>query len=250
MILDFHTHLLDHGHWPAEWWDYIAREWACAAPGRQPEQIRGKIEAGLVDPDGSRMIADMDEAGVDKAVILPIDWGPDYNAAKTIDQVVDDAIECQRRFPDRLVAFGGIDPRRPGAPDKVDAWFRSGLVHGLKLYPNCGWLPGCAEAMAIYEVCLAHDAPILFHTGHPLPLLDESWSRLENFLPVVETFPTLKAVLGHAGAPCEFDNALDVASRSQSATLELSVCLWGRPERGGRTRPRRQGGEGHRRNRP
>lgn len=226
MILDFHTHLLDEGHWPAEWWDYVARDWAAAAPGRSPDQIRGKIEAGLLDHDGSRMIADMDAAGVDIAVVLPIDWGPDYHSAKTVDEVVAHAIECQRRYPGRLVAFGGIDPRRPGAVAKVDAWLSSGEVHGLKLYPNCGWMPSAPEAMAVYEVCLAHDAPILFHTGHPLPLLDESWSRLDNFLPVVEAFPKLKAVLGHAGAPCEFENALRVAERSEAATLELSVCLW------------------------
>ncbi|APA90518.1 amidohydrolase family protein (plasmid) [Paraburkholderia sprentiae WSM5005] len=226
MILDFHTHLLDVGHWPAEWWDHVARGWAAAEPGREPAQIRDKIEAGLIDPDGSRMIADMDAAGVDAAVVLPIDWGPDFHSAKNYDVVVDHAIECQHRYPGRLIAFGGIDPRRPGAPEKVDAWLRSGQVHGLKLYPNCGWMPAAPEAMAVYEVCQAHDAPILFHTGHPLPLLDESWSRLANFMPVVEAFPKLKAVLGHAGAPCEFENALNVAVRSEAATLELSVCLW------------------------
>ncbi|RKR31306.1 amidohydrolase family protein [Paraburkholderia sp. BL17N1] len=226
MILDFHTHLLDKGHWPNEWWDYVANQWASAEPGRTPDQIRGKIEAGLIDPDGSRMIADMDAAGVDAAVVLPIDWGPDFHSEKSVDEVVAHAIACQERYPGRLIAFGGIDPRRPGAPEKVDAWLGSRQVNGLKLYPNCGWMPDSPEAMAVYEVCLAHDAPILFHTGHPLPLLDESWSRLDYFLPVVKAFPKLKAVLGHAGAPCEFENALRVAENSEAATLELSVCLW------------------------
>lgn len=225
-IIDFHTHLLDEGHWPEEWWGYVAKQWASEAPDRTPEQIINKIEAGLIDPDASRMIADMDQAGVEQAVILPIDWGPDFHSKKSIDEVVDHAIACQTKYPGRLIAFGGIDPRRPGAAEKVDNWFRSGKVHGLKLYPNCGWLPGSPEAMAVYEVCVAHDAPILFHTGHPLPLLDESWSRLDNFHPVVEAFPKLKAVLGHAGAPCEFENALKVAQKSEAATLELSVCLW------------------------
>lgn len=225
-IVDFHTHLLDEGHWPNEWWDYVARQWAGEAPGRSPDQIRSKIEAGLIDPDGSRMIADMDQVGVEQAVILPIDWGPDFHSNKGIDEVVAHAIQCQEKYPGRLIAFGGIDPRRPGAPEKVDEWLSSGNVHGLKMYPNCGWLPASSQAMAVYEVCLQHDVPILFHTGHPLPLLDESWSRLDNFLEVAKTFPKLKAVLGHAGAPCEFENALKVASHSEAATLELSVCLW------------------------
>jgi uncharacterized protein len=226
VILDFHTHLLDYGHWPREWWDWVARDWAKGPPGREPEQIRDKIEKGLVDTDGSQMIFDMDEAGIDMAVILPVDWGPDYHSEKSIDEVVAHALECQTRYEGRLIAFGGIDPRRPGAAEKVDKWFSSGQYHGLKMYPNCGWMPDVAEAKKVYEVCIAHDKPILFHTGHPLPVLPESYSRLENFLPVVKEYPKLKAVLGHAGAPCEFENALKVAANSDAATLELSVCLW------------------------
>ena len=27
MIIDVHTHILDTGHWPNEWWDWVAADW-------------------------------------------------------------------------------------------------------------------------------------------------------------------------------------------------------------------------------
>lgn len=226
MIIDLHTHLLDYGHWPDEWWDYVARDWAIKQPGRKPEQIRDKIEAGLVDPDGSRMVSHMDAADVDMAAILPIDWGPDFHSACSLQDMVAHAAACAKRYPTRLIPFAGIDPRRPGAADLLESWLKEGGFKGLKLYPNCGFYPDDDCAMPIYEVCLNYDVPILFHTGHPLPLLEEKYSRPERFLRVVKSFPKLKAIFGHAGAPNDWEGMLDLVEVSEAAVLELSVCLW------------------------
>jgi predicted TIM-barrel fold metal-dependent hydrolase len=226
VIIDLHTHLLDYGHWPDEWWDYVAREWATKQPGRKPEQIRGRIEEGLVDSDGSRMVSHMDAAGIDKAVILPIDWGPSFHSRCSLEKMVSHAADCAKRYPQRLIPFAGIDPRRDRAADTLAAWLTSGVFKGLKLYPNCGFYPDDDCAMPIYEMCLEHDAPILFHTGHPLPLLDAKYSRPEYFRRVVEAFPRLKVIFGHAGAPHNWQEMLELVEASQEAVLELSVCLW------------------------
>jgi predicted TIM-barrel fold metal-dependent hydrolase len=226
VIIDLHTHLLDYGHWPDEWWDYVAQDWASKQPGRQPEQIRDKIEEGLVDSDGSRMVSHMDSAGVDKAVILPIDWGPDFHSQCSLQDMVDHAVACSRRYPNRLIPFAGIDPRRPGAANLLSAWLKSGDFRGLKLYPNCGFYPDDDCVLPICEVCLMHDVPVLFHTGHPLPLLDSKYSQPEHFRRVVETFPRLKVIFGHAGAPHDWQAMLELVEVSQEAVLELSVCLW------------------------
>jgi predicted TIM-barrel fold metal-dependent hydrolase len=226
VIIDLHTHLLDYGHWPDEWWDYVARTWAAQQPGRKATEIRGKIEEGLVDPDGSRMVSHMDSARIDQAVILPIDWGPDFHSQCPLQEMVDHAAACARRYPNRLIPFAGIDPRRPGAADTLSAWLKSGKFKGLKLYPNCGFYPDDDCVMAICEVCLEHDVPVLFHTGHPLPLLETKYSRPERFRRVVRTFPTLKVIFGHAGAPNAWEGMLELVQASEEAVLELSVCLW------------------------
>jgi predicted TIM-barrel fold metal-dependent hydrolase len=225
LIIDAHTHLLDTGHWPSEWWDWVAEDWARRGPGRQPSAIRDRIEQGLIDPAGARMVERMDQAGVDKSVLLPIDWGPDFTGTQPITAVVDKMLALAAAHPGRFVPFGGIDPRRDGAVDMVTEWFDRG-IRGLKLYPGCGWSPTSDAAMAIYAACAERAAPVLFHTGHPLPVLDTEASNPILIKDVVRAFPELPVWLGHAGAPVWWAEALEVAKAGPNVRLEMSVWLW------------------------
>jgi predicted TIM-barrel fold metal-dependent hydrolase len=225
MIIDTHTHLLGTGHWPAEWWNWVADDWASQKAGRKPSAIRDRIEPGLVDPGGRRMVARMDAAGVDKSVLLPIDWGPDFSGTIAINEVVDEMLALADVHSGRFVPFAGIDPRRPDAVELVTGWFERG-AQGLKLYPSCGWDPRDDSAMAVYEVCDRYRRPVLFHTGHPLPVLDAEQSNPLLLADVVRTFPALPVWLGHAGAPVWWDEALEVARAGSAVRLEMSVWLW------------------------
>lgn len=225
MIIDTHTHLLDTGHWPAEWWDWVADDWATHQPGREAADVRERIEPGLIDPDASRMVARMDAAGVDASVVLPIDWGPDFTGTRPITEVVDQALAQAASFPGRLIPFGGIDPRRPGAVELVGEWMERG-VRGLKLYPGCGWEPTLPAAMKIYRLCEQHNAPVLFHTGHPLPVLDTERSNPLHLKEIASSFPELPLWLGHAGAPVWWEEALQVAEAGDRVRLEMSVWVW------------------------
>ncbi|WP_166880562.1 amidohydrolase family protein [Salinibacterium sp. ZJ450] len=225
MIIDTHTHLLDIGHWPEEWWDWVAQDWAGRAPGRRPEQIRDRIESGLIDPDAHRMITRMNRAGVDASVLLPIDWGPGFTTGRPISHAVDQTLRLARQFPGRLIPFGGIDPRRQDATGTVRDWFERG-IRGLKLYPGCGWHPSSDEAMEIYALAVEYDAPVLFHTGDPLPLMNTALSDPILLLDVVRAFPALRVWLGHAGAPTSWAEALEVAGAGPRVRLEMSVWLW------------------------
>jgi predicted TIM-barrel fold metal-dependent hydrolase len=225
LIIDTHTHLLGDGHWPEEWWDWVAADWASKEPGRSPADVRARIEPGLLDDDGSRMIARMDEAGVDASVLLPIDWGPDYTTRTPITDVVDQMLELGRRYDGRLIPFGGIDPRHPNAVELVSNWFDRG-ARGLKLYPGCGWDPVSPEAMEVYDVCEQRQRPVLFHTGDPLPLLDTELSDPERLNEIPRRFPDLPIWLGHAGAPDRWEQAIRLAQAGPRVRLEMSVWLW------------------------
>ncbi|HWI71032.1 MAG TPA: amidohydrolase family protein [Baekduia sp.] len=226
MIVDSHVHVLDHGHWPDAWWDHVAKAWAEAEDGRRPDMVRDRIEGGLIDPLGDRMVADMDDAGVDWVVNLAWDWGPDYPAPATVDELEAHAKLLAQRHANRIIPFAGIDPRRERAAERFEQWVVEDGIRGLKLYPPCGWWPKDQRAFALYEVCVRHDLPVLFHTGDPLPLLDGDYSRPKHLLPVVEAFPDLKLWIGHAGAHGGWDEALEVAAASKAAKLEMSVWLW------------------------
>lgn len=226
MIVDTHTHLLAAGHWPAAWWDHVADDWAAAAPERQPAQIRDKIEPGLLDEDGSRMVERMDRAGVDVSVILPIDWGPELQTTASVTRANDHAAQMAAAHRGRLASFMGIDPRRDGALELIAARQRAGTLHGLKLYPGCGWHPQIPEAYAVYEIAQEAGIPILFHTGDPLPILDRELSDPIHLGAVAQAFPALKMWLGHAGAPDRWEEACRVADASPNVKLEMSVWLW------------------------
>ncbi|GAA4013464.1 amidohydrolase family protein [Streptomyces plumbiresistens] len=225
MIIDTHTHLLDVGHWPDQWWDWVAEDWASKKPGRQAAAVRGRIEEGLIDSSGARMLSRMDQAGVDMSVLLPIDWGPDFTGTLPITEVVDKMLDLSDRSDGRLIPFGGIDPRGDGAAERVIEWFERG-IRGLKLYPSCGWDPTSDAAMEIYAVCEARRAPVLFHTGHPLPVLEAERSNPLHLKDVVLEFPDLPVWLGHAGAPVWWAEALEVTKSGPNVRLEMSVWLW------------------------
>jgi len=167
----------------------------------------------------------MDDAGVDASVVLPIDWGPDFTGTRPITDVVDQALAQAAAFPGRLVPFGGIDPRRDRAVELVGESLNRG-VRGLKLYPGCGWEPTMDTAMDIYRLCEERRAPVLFHTGQPLPVLDRELSNPLYLKEIAAAFPNLPLWLGHAGAPVWWHEALEVAEAGPNVRLEMSVWVW------------------------
>lgn len=226
MIVDAHTHVLDYRHWPTEWWHAVAEDWAGRKAGRRASDIEDRIESGLVDPDGSRLVASMDEAGVDLSILLPMDWGPDFTGTKAVTEMVAEGFRVAERHPGRILPFAGIDPRRPGAPDLMTGWLEQG-ARGLKLYPSCGWHPESDEAAALYAVCDAAAVPVLFHTGHPLPILDTALADPALLRGVAKSFPQMPIWLGHAGAPSWWREALELAAEFPNVRLEMSVWVWG-----------------------
>jgi predicted TIM-barrel fold metal-dependent hydrolase len=226
MVIDTHVHVLDRGFWPDEWFDWVALSWASKAAGRDPAAIRDRIEDGLLDPLGDRLVADMDEAGVDVAVNLPMDWGPAFAERVPMEEVNEHSFMLAERHPGRIVPFVGIDPRRPGAPELLERWLRDRGAKGLKLYPAAGWDPFAPEAQPLYELCVAYGVPVLWHTGETLPRLGLRYGDPVLLQDVHAAFPELRTFIGHAGATLWWDEALSVAASSIHGHLELSVWIW------------------------
>jgi predicted TIM-barrel fold metal-dependent hydrolase len=226
VVIDTHVHILDAGFWPDEWFDWVALQWASQEPGRVAEAVRPRIEPGLLDGDASLMLADMDTAGVDLAVILPLDWGPTFTAHVSIEEVNEHAARLAELHSDRLIAFAGVDPRRPGAAELVSSHLASGRAKGVKLYPPAGFDPFDECVHPIYELCVQHRAPVLFHTGETLPKLRVRYGDPLLLQDVHAEFPELITWIGHAGARIWWDEALSVAAHSINSYLELSVWIW------------------------
>jgi predicted TIM-barrel fold metal-dependent hydrolase len=232
-IVDAHTHLIGAGHWPSRYYDQIAFNWAHAPrPRRDPADVRPRIEGGLIDPDGKRMVADMENAEVDIAAVLPIDWGPTFDEPEIEGRVGIEAVHeaiasvCAAH-PSKLVPFAAIDPRRDNAlPLLADAYERLGM-RGLKMYPSMGWYPYDACAFPLYDYCQAKSLPILFHTGPGgFPLTSPRFADVKFLREVQSQFPRLMIWVGHAGGRGGWDDAISVLATGANSYLELSTCVW------------------------
>lgn len=222
--VDAHVHLYDDGFWPSNWFDYVAASWARRSPDRRPSDIREHIEAGMADPDGSRMLDHLDAAGVDLAVILNVDWelGMEGRAATPVDEVHRRYQKLVVAHPGRLAYFAGVDPRRPDALEILVRAHEQYGASGLKLYPPAGFYPYEEAAFPLYEACLERELPVAVHTGGTLGLLRPRFANPLYIQDVQRRYPALTLMIAHCGSDFWWDEAMAVARNGYATYLELS----------------------------
>jgi predicted TIM-barrel fold metal-dependent hydrolase len=166
-----------------------------------PESI---IQAALetwADPTGARLIALMDEAGIDLTVICMVDnAGIPQLTAERIQKANRIVGDVARSYPNRVLALAGIDPRRPEAPDMLRRCFDEFGVKGLKYHPDYGYDPVSPESYKVLEVLAAREGILLTHTG-PLPPPSRcKFAEPRLLADLAVDFPELKVIAAHMGA--------------------------------------------------
>ncbi|GAB3503828.1 amidohydrolase family protein [Amycolatopsis cihanbeyliensis] len=157
----------------------------------------------------------MDGAGVEVAVVLAHDglFDPEPSANDELAAFVS-------AHPARLVGYGTVHPRRPGAAEEARRCFLELGLGGLKLHP---WLHGfsphetvldpvCEEVVDAGGILLAHDGTPPYSTPAQLAAL-------------ARRHPRLPVVLGHGGLHDCWREALAVTVE----TPNLYLCLCGTP---------------------
>lgn len=224
LCVDAHVHVYEQGDWPPAWFDYAALQWARRAPDRRPEHVRPKMEDGLADPGAQRLLGQMSEDGVDVSVLFGVDWelGMDSRPPNSVRSVHERYGEIARTSGGRIVAFAGIDPRRPDAVDILDeALGRDGL-RGLKLYPPTGFHAYDEACEPLYQRCADAGVPVAIHCGETLGMLRPRFSNPLYVQDVQRRYPNLTLWIAHAGAPWWWDEAVAVAEAGVDTYLELS----------------------------
>ncbi len=175
-----------------------------------------------ITPTIEDAIRDMDEAGVDKAVIVAVDAETTFNF-KTPNELVAQAV---RQYPDRLIGFAGVDPRKGVlALEGLEYAVKELGLKGLKFIPHLNEVrTNDALFYPIYELAQDLDIPILFHTGTQY----HARTRLRYCNPldlddVAVDFPHLKIVAAHFGWPWVGD-AIALAMRHEN--LYLNIAGW------------------------
>ena len=155
--------------------------WAAPTPER-PWPARAEPHREPLGKD--ELLADMDGAGIQGAVLVPPSWEGDRN---------DLALEAAARHPDRFCVMGRFDPEGPGARDQLAGWkkqkgmmgvrftFHTEVLRAPLLDGRFDWVWGELEKHGI-------PAMVLFHHEY-LHLLDAVAAR----------YPGLRLVLDHLG---------------------------------------------------
>ncbi len=199
-VIDAHTHLYSREMTPAYWIDAMA-DYGSSVSGRPSEYVRERIETGWFDQDGDLLVADMDAAGIARSVVFVLDFA--------LHAGVGDGISLERRYelfaaavarhPERLVLYGGIDPRRPDAAAFVARAKDEYGIHGMKIWPPAGALPNESYCYRVYERCAELGLPVVVHTGQEIGPLRSECTRPILVDQPANDFPELTFVLAHAG---------------------------------------------------
>ncbi len=172
------------------------------------------------------MLLEMDIAGIDKAVVLPIDATTSRNATVyTNDQIVE---VC--RMSDRLIGFASVDPHQEAAPQALTHAIENLGLRGLKLAPAMQeFYADDRKAYPVYARAQELKIPILFHAG----MSWEPGSRLKyghplRFEDVAADFPALNIVLAHLAWPWVVD-AVALALKYPNVYLDTSALFFDNP---------------------
>ncbi len=205
MIIDAHCHLTDRDWIADKWWDEVAKIYAIGLKhkglGEMPlDMIKTRIFKALYDPDGKKLLREMDRAGIDKTIVFPVDFGLAIGEPKISIEVQNQIFsEIQEKNPDRIISYVSIDPRRSNAEDFVRKSFEEWNMKGLKLHPGAGFFPNSPEVYKLLDIAKEFKKPVLFHSGQiaqPLRSISANPMYLDD---VCVDYPDLTIQAAHMG---------------------------------------------------
>ncbi|MGE5233248.1 MAG: amidohydrolase family protein [Acidobacteriota bacterium] len=213
-ITDLHVHI---GPWD---------ELRPGARARLVEERADHAELAKLAADSKALLRHMDAEAVERVALI-------HYVAPEVMGFTNAANDWVARYaaaaPDRLIAFGSVNPRHSADPRRdVEALHASG-IRGLKIHPPhqlfaanayLAELPALAQ---VYEAAQALAMPVMVHTG--TSVFPGARNRLADPMAcddVAVDFPELRLILAHAGRPLYCETAFFLTRRHPNVYLELS----------------------------
>ena len=184
MIVDAQVHL-----WKAESDDW---RWV---PGRKPQ---------LPEPFTiEKLVALMDEAGVDRVVVVPPSWPGDRN---------DYGLEAAKRYPDRFHVMGRIPLEKPESAALLPKWRDQPGMLGIRLTFLGEQAPWLTNGTADWFWAAAEKAE--------LPVMVFAPGRGPDFARIAERHPGLTMIIDHMNLSLDIRKSIGVpAAVEQTAAL-------------------------------
>ncbi len=195
MTVDFHTHVF-----PPEIKkkrsQYIERDPCFAILYSNPE-------AKIATAD--ELIAAMDKNGIDVSVILNIGWTTHELCVETNDYIIDTV----KRYPDRLVGFGAVQPQSTkAAVAEIERCAKAGLKGIGEIRPDMQ-LFDLDDEMVIdpfVEALAQHKLILLTHASEPVGHSYQGKGGVtpDILYPFIASYPQLTIVCAHWGGGLPF----------------------------------------------
>ena len=145
-----------------------------------------------------KLVKRMDESGIDVTVINVVDNVDRGLDNESILQANKSCAEAAARHQGRIIAFAGIDPRRPDAPALFSKCVKEFNMRGLKWHPDNGYYPNSKESYAVLEVLNELALPLLTHCG-PLPRSRAKYCHPIHLDDIALDFPNINIIAAHMG---------------------------------------------------
>lgn len=167
---------------------------------------------GWMDP-ASSLVALMDDAGIDQAIVMTYTELPAVNP-----RALEYLAEQIAMYPNRLIGYVRVHPWYPEALELVDRAFGEYGMKGVKLHP-VGNLshPASEGSLRVVRRAAEYQAPVLFHCG------DEPLTTPLQIGLAAEAVPEARIILGHMGGYFHVDEAIELAARHPNVYLETSA---------------------------
>jgi hypothetical protein len=190
--------------------------------GRKPDlKAFGNVCRNLAADDES-VLADLDSAGIRKALITGFDEASTGGTSFVTNESVD---AVYSRNPDRFIAFAGTDIMRGSAAVRdIEYWIKQRGFSGLSLRPFMIGLPADHRSYyPFYEKCVELDVPISIHASANWTTCRPSdLGNPRHFDQVACDFPGLKLILSHGGYPWVLEACM-LAWKHPNVYLELAA---------------------------
>lgn len=226
VVIDFHTHISKKGWTPNEL-VRISVEGLASQTGVAPEKIMRNLEEypTLYDSTPDSLIKDMDEAGINKSILIANDYGlvPEFSEPKiSIEEYNKWVANAADQYPDRLTAFVGVDPRRKNAVEILEKGITEWGMKGLKLYPPAGFYANEPVVTPLWEKAKELEIPVMVHSGPTFPQLKMKYSQPIYLEDVLIRYPSLNIIIAHCGGVLWAEEVLGLRQFRNNVYADMS----------------------------
>ena len=165
--------------------------------------------------DAGTMLRRMDAAGVERSLLIPFPVVDDVRAAH------EEIAGAVRAHPDRFTGCACVPPFAAGFAEEVRRCADGLGFRALKLQPQFhGLNPLSRRSDFFFEAAAVNGMVVVVHTGSGAPFALPSL-----YIAAARRFPELPIVLGHAGGPVYFGEAIVAAGVCPNVWIELSSLM-------------------------